>query len=93
MRDFRIQSDHNEDNSEEIINEWLSEWEQAYHSVHVDLQPSPPYHIRGESGPAHWPDTRFSHIIDLREKALYFSKSVWADYIWVLYIFVVDYMV
>lgn len=69
------------------MKQWLSEWKGAYHSVHFDVQSSPPYHLPGELGPAHWPQSRYSHIIKLREKAFNYSKSVWADYIWVLCIY------
>ncbi|XP_054290734.1 glycosyltransferase 25 family member-like [Macrosteles quadrilineatus] len=78
-----IRSDHNEDNSVEILQRWLSVWSSHYHAVDVEVVPSPPYHP-GEDGPAHWPHARYSHLINLREQALKFSRDVWADYVWFL---------
>ncbi|KAG8296484.1 hypothetical protein J6590_056043 [Homalodisca vitripennis] len=80
----RIRSDHNEDNSVEIVERWLSEWAGLYHEVSLEMQPSPPHHLPGELGPAHWPQARYSHIIGLREQALAFGRRSWADYVWFL---------
>ncbi|XP_046681820.1 glycosyltransferase 25 family member [Homalodisca vitripennis] len=79
-----IRSDHNEDNSVEIVERWLSEWAGLYHEVSLEMQPSPPHHLPGELGPAHWPQARYSHIIGLREQALAFGRRSWADYVWFL---------
>lgn len=83
---FRLRSDHNEDSSPEIINTWLSEWARYYHIVDSEINSSPPYHLPGELGSAHWPHSRYSHIINLREQALVAAQQSWADYIWVGYI-------
>lgn len=34
-----------------------------------------------ESGPAHWPLSRFAHVIGLREKSINYARNLWADYI------------
>lgn len=34
-----------------------------------------------ELGPKHWPDSRFSHVMQLRHAALRSAQSQWADYI------------
>lgn len=80
---FRIRSDHNEDKSPEILHEWLTQWAGRYHGVDTVISPSPPYRLPDESGPAHWPLSRYSLIINLREKALNLAREMWADYIWV----------
>lgn len=80
----RIRSDHNEDKSAEILEKWLTVWSSAYHSVNAEVKPSPPTQLFDEEGPAHWSQVRYMHVIALREQALNFSKSVWADYVWVI---------
>lgn len=80
---YRIRSDHNEDRTVEILKIWLSSIESQYHSVHAELLSSPPERLPEEKGPAHWPSSRFTHIIQLREEALVAARQMWADYVWV----------
>lgn len=81
--DYRIRSDHNEDNSVEILRKWISVVQHQYHSIHTEFLSSPPYRLSEEKGPAHWPPERFTHIIQLREEALSAGRNLWADYVWV----------
>lgn len=80
---YRVHSDHNEDRTLEILKLWLSSVEGQYHSINVELLSSPPERLAEEKGPAHWPSSRFTHIIGLREEALVAARQMWADYIWV----------
>lgn len=34
-----------------------------------------------ELGPKHWPDSRFSHVMQLRQAALRSARAQWADYV------------
>ncbi|XP_017776204.1 PREDICTED: glycosyltransferase 25 family member [Nicrophorus vespilloides] len=78
-----IRSDHNTDNSIEIIKKWLYFNENHYHSVNVEyLQDADKY--ENESGPAHWTSERFNHVINLREAALNHARRIWADYLLVI---------
>ncbi|XP_075229791.1 glycosyltransferase 25 family member [Lycorma delicatula] len=79
-----IRSDHNEDKSPDILQEWLSQWASRYQGVDIVLSPSPPYRLPDELGPSHWPLSRYSHIINLREQALTIARQMWADFIWFL---------
>ncbi|BES98199.1 glycosyltransferase 25 family [Nesidiocoris tenuis] len=79
-----IRSDHNQDNSIEIVEKWLTEYGHKYHSVHKVLDKQSPPKIEGEQGLAHWPKSRYHHVIPLRESALHTARYMWADYIWVL---------
>jgi len=80
---YRVHSDHNEDRTLEILKLWLSSVEGQYHSINAELLSSPPERLPEEKGPAHWPSSRFTHIIGLREEALVAARQMWADYIWV----------
>lgn len=79
-----IRSDHNEDNTPEILRDWVSsaEKEYDYHSVNLEILSSPPHRIGDETGPAHWTPQRFTHVIQLREEALETARQLWADYVW-----------
>jgi collagen beta-1,O-galactosyltransferase len=62
---------------------WLLSVESQYHSVNAELLSSPHERLPEEKGPAHWPSSRFTHIIQLREEALVAARQMWADFIWV----------
>lgn len=79
----RIRSDHNEDNTAEILSTWVTEWARFYHAVDLIIRPSPPYYLYEETGPVHWPHSRYSHLISMKEQALNTARNLWADYIWV----------
>ncbi|KDR07691.1 hypothetical protein L798_02745, partial [Zootermopsis nevadensis] len=79
-----VRSDHNEDRTLEILKIWLSSVEGQYHSINAELLSSPPVRLSEEKGPAHWPSSRFTHVIQLREEALAGARQMWADYIWFL---------
>ncbi|XP_050499113.1 glycosyltransferase 25 family member [Diabrotica virgifera virgifera] len=75
-----IRSDHNTDNSLEIIRQWISSVKFKYHSINTEfIEDGTQY--PGEHGPAHWTNERFNHIINLRESALEFAKNIWADFL------------
>nr|CAD7457393.1 unnamed protein product [Timema tahoe] len=78
----RIRSDHNEDKTLEILKKWLSSLDGYYHSINAELLSSPPERLKDETGPANWPSSRFTHIMQLREEALMSARQAWADYIW-----------
>lgn len=75
-----IASDHNEDNTVLILNTWLSDVSDKYHSVVTEIQDSGSG-FPDENGPAHWSLSRFNHVISLREKALNTARKNWADFI------------
>jgi len=35
----------------------------------------------GESGPKHWPNSRYEYVMKLKQAALDFARKRWADYI------------
>ncbi|XP_027843955.2 glycosyltransferase 25 family member [Aphis gossypii] len=78
-----IRSDHNIDNSITILNKWLETSGTVYHSVDVKVDNNSTKYD-DESGPAHWPHSRFQHIVQLKESALRTARESWSDYIWFL---------
>ncbi|XP_050542373.1 glycosyltransferase 25 family member [Daktulosphaira vitifoliae] len=78
-----LRSDHNIDNSSKIINKWITTSGTAYHSSDVLIN-DVPLEYSEETGPGHWPDSRFQHIIELKESALFSARNKWADFIWFL---------
>nr|XP_042901961.1 glycosyltransferase 25 family member [Parasteatoda tepidariorum] len=77
---FRIRSDHNVDDSVNIIKTWLDKHESSYHSVDSILDDSPETFPDG-SGVFEWSPLHFDHIISLKESALKAARKLWADYI------------
>ncbi|KAF6202044.1 hypothetical protein GE061_004441 [Apolygus lucorum] len=78
-----IRSDHNIDDSIDVLEKWLNAYKHLYHSVHSVLERQGSS-LRGEEGVAHWPLSRYRHVIPLRESALHTARYMWADYLWVL---------
>ncbi|UYV66704.1 CERCAM [Cordylochernes scorpioides] len=74
----RIYSDNNIDHSPELLQKWAAN-QTSYHSLEVHIEPG---HLQ-DSGIFDWSTERFSHLINLREKALLEARQRWADYIWV----------
>ncbi|CAH2311912.1 Hypothetical predicted protein [Pelobates cultripes] len=73
-------TDHNVDNSTAILREWLKNVQNLYH--YVEWRPmAEPESYSDEYGPKHWPASRFSHVMKLRQAALRTAREKWSDYI------------
>lgn len=79
-----IRSDHNEDRTISILEEWLSSNSHYYHSTNVILNKTSPMLFPSEKIPTEWTDERFNHIMQLKEEALSFARNSWSDYTWFL---------
>lgn len=78
----RIRSDHNEDETGEVLNQWLYKWSKAYH--HVDIEYDNTTKRRAsETSQTHWSDERYLEVIRMKEEALNYGRKIWADYIFV----------
>ncbi|KAK5859470.1 hypothetical protein PBY51_021025 [Eleginops maclovinus] len=72
--------DHSVDGSMALLQEWLSAVKPLYHSV--QWRPAEqPSSYGDEQGPKHWSDSRFTHVMKLRQEALRAARRLWADYI------------
>ncbi|KAJ8357356.1 hypothetical protein SKAU_G00201500 [Synaphobranchus kaupii] len=73
-------TDHSTDNSTAMLQEWLRRVQGQYH--HVEWRPmEEPHSYADERGPKHWPNSRFTHVMRLRQSALRAGREHWADYI------------
>ncbi|XP_065265570.1 procollagen galactosyltransferase 2 [Emys orbicularis] len=73
-------TDHNVDNTTEILREWLKNVQKLYH--YVEWRPmEEPQSYPDEIGPKHWPSSRFTHVMKLRQAALRTAREKWSDYI------------
>ncbi|KAK9732225.1 hypothetical protein QE152_g13032 [Popillia japonica] len=75
---LRIRSDHNIDNTVEILEKWIVSVQHQYHSINSEFVDSDSY--SDEQGPNDWSRLRFENVISLRESALNYARRVWADY-------------
>uniref|UniRef100_A0A671LUI1 Si:ch211-13f8.2 n=1 Tax=Sinocyclocheilus anshuiensis TaxID=1608454 RepID=A0A671LUI1_9TELE len=71
-------TDHNIDNTTAMLHEWLSGVEHLYHSLQLQTMEEEEsshsiyfynYYV-DELGPKHWTESRFSHVMKLRQAAL-----------------------
>lgn len=73
-----IRSDHNVDGTLEILRKWIDNVHQRYHSISTKFVEDESF--LDENGLAHWSALRFNHTISLRESALNYARTIWADY-------------
>lgn len=71
-------TDHNEDNSQEILEVWLKRARSLYHSVHYQYDDSEKIR-KGETNLTHWPEERFLELIRMKEEALEVARQSWAE--------------
>ncbi|XP_060038311.1 procollagen galactosyltransferase 1 [Erinaceus europaeus] len=75
-----VATDHNSDNTSAVLREWLVAVKGQYHSV--EWRPAEePRSYPDEEGPKHWSDSRYEHVMKLRQAALKAARDMWADYI------------
>nr|XP_060630476.1 procollagen galactosyltransferase 2 [Anolis sagrei ordinatus] len=75
-----VATDHNVDNTTGILKEWLKNVQKLYH--YVEWRPmEEPQSYPEEIGPKHWPNSRFAHVMKLRQAALRTAREKWSDYI------------
>lgn len=74
-----VATDHNEDNTTDILRDWLVKVQNLYH--YVEWRPKEkPRRYEDEDGPKHWTDLRYEHVMKLRQVALESAREMWADY-------------
>ncbi|NXD12232.1 GT253 glycosyltransferase, partial [Nothocercus nigrocapillus] len=73
-------TDHNSDNTTEMLHEWLAAVGKDYHSVHWRVEEEPSSYP-DELGPKHWSDQRYENLMRLKQEALTFAREQRADYI------------
>ncbi|XP_030630612.1 procollagen galactosyltransferase 2 [Chanos chanos] len=74
-------TDHNADNTTAMLQEWLRRVENLFHSVELRTVEEEISAYVDERGPKHWPDSRFTQVMKLRQAALVAARVQWADYI------------
>lgn len=78
----RIRSDHNEDNTLDVLINWLASTANEYHNVNTEYDKEKK-HRSSESSPTHWPQERHLDLIRLKEEGLEYARASWADYVFV----------
>ncbi|XP_023677671.1 procollagen galactosyltransferase 1 [Paramormyrops kingsleyae] len=74
-----VATDHNVDNTTAILRQWLTDVQSFYH--YVEWRPQvEPRTFEDESGPKHWTNHRYAHVMKLRQAALDAARDMWADY-------------
>uniref|UniRef100_A0A8B9HTU2 Collagen beta(1-O)galactosyltransferase 2 n=1 Tax=Astyanax mexicanus TaxID=7994 RepID=A0A8B9HTU2_ASTMX len=77
----RVAADHSSDNTTAMLQEWLSGVEGLYNSVRFRTAEDERSSYEDEQGPKHWPESRFIHVMKMRQAALRSARAQWADYI------------
>ncbi|XP_076046974.1 glycosyltransferase 25 family member [Oratosquilla oratoria] len=79
-----IRSDHNEDETINVLEDWLRVNRRKFHLVDVILDQNSPSLYPEEERSTQWPSSRFRSLINMKEEALRLGRSMWADFIWFL---------
>lgn len=79
---FRLRTDHNEDQTIEVLYQWLYKWSKAYHHVDIEYD-NTTQQRQSETSPTQWSDERYLDVIRMKEEALNYGRKIWADYIFV----------
>ncbi|XP_037784027.1 glycosyltransferase 25 family member-like [Penaeus monodon] len=79
-----IRSDHNQDRTIDILQDWLEDNRNKYHSVEEHLDQLGPKKYPDDKFVSDWSDERFDNIISMKEEALKKARGMWADFIWFL---------
>uniref|UniRef100_A0A8C4QF98 Collagen beta(1-O)galactosyltransferase 1 n=1 Tax=Eptatretus burgeri TaxID=7764 RepID=A0A8C4QF98_EPTBU len=72
-----LATDHNEDDTFAMLTEWVEEVRHMYH--HVEIRADHEY--MDALGPKDWSNGRYEQVMKLRQEALEFGRSLWADYV------------
>lgn len=75
-----IYTDHNSDDTEDILQAWAEAKSDNYHNVNLTREESDAFYA-DENGVQKWTAERYWHVIRLREEALNLARSLWADFI------------
>ncbi|XP_034471649.1 glycosyltransferase 25 family member [Drosophila innubila] len=78
-----LRCDHSSDNSAVLLQQWLRKSGNLYHSVDYDFDQKT-QRYQNETSVYDWPESRFKHLIALKEEALQYARDIWADYIFFL---------
>lgn len=78
----RIRTDHNEDRTLDVLDQWLRTSANAYHYINIDYD-NATERRESEMSKMHWSDERYMDVIRMKEEALNFGRKIWADYVFV----------
>jgi len=83
-----LRSDNNQDQTLAVLETWLSKIVpmQEYHDIIKDFRECDTMNclLEGETSPVAWSDSRFDHIMDLRQKSLDMARFSLADFYFLL---------
>lgn len=80
---IRLRCDHSNDDSIELLQQWMKHSGDAYHSINYAFE-NETQRYQNESSSYDWPVSRFKHVISLKEEALQYARDIWADFIFFL---------
>lgn len=78
-----IYTDHNVDQTAEIVDTWAEAVLNEYHNVNLTSEDGEAF-FPDEEGSQKWTAQRYWHVIRLREEAIQVARTLWADFIFFL---------
>lgn len=78
-----IYTDHNVDQTADMVNTWAEAMSDGYHNVNVTSAEGDTF-FPDEERAQKWTPERYWHVIHLREEAIHVARTLWADFIFFL---------
>lgn len=82
----RIQTDHNEDKTEQRLKEWIKHANLMYRKIKIVANSSEKVYSDA-SGPNEWSPARYKRLAVLRQLALEYAREQGVDYLMVFILF------
>lgn len=77
---FSIQTDHNEDQTYNVLQKWKENMQRYYHRIILKHEAEPILY-KDSISPNQWTEERYLKVLQLRQNALQEARNQWADYI------------
>ncbi|XP_066919422.1 procollagen galactosyltransferase 2-like [Clytia hemisphaerica] len=75
-----IQTDHNEDDTYELLSTWSTNVRHLYHKIQVSHKAEPLVYSDAQNS-NHFTEQRYLMLLQLRQNAIQEARSQWADYV------------
>lgn len=82
----RIQTDHNEDDTLQVLQTWKENIHKLYHKIELRHQEEPKSYSDAK-GPNQWTSTRYLNLLKLKQNAFDEARKDGSDYIFVSFFF------
>ena len=74
-------TDHNEDDSLEMLKHWMKVWETSYNEIRLEIRDPRKGEYDDTETVLSWSPKRYAHTLKLKQEALNKARKMWVDYV------------